>query len=93
VGVLPALAGRRYLPRDQFAQVARLYYDTAMTGPTLPERLRDAGLSAWELGDLLGIHPHLVISMAKAPQWSPPLRGNQSRPLLICGVSVLASAL
>jgi hypothetical protein len=31
-----------------------------MTGPTLPERLRDAGLSAWELGDLLGIHPHLV---------------------------------
>ncbi len=31
-----------------------------MTGPTLPERLRHAGLSAWELGDLLGIHPHLV---------------------------------
>jgi hypothetical protein len=31
-----------------------------MTGPTLCERLRDAGLSAWELGDLLGIHPHLV---------------------------------
>jgi hypothetical protein len=31
-----------------------------MTGPTLRERLRDAGLSAWELGDLLGIHPHLV---------------------------------
>ena len=31
-----------------------------MTGPTLPERLRDAGLSTWELGDLLGIHPHLV---------------------------------
>ena len=31
-----------------------------MTGPTLPGRLRDAGLSAWELGDLLGIHPHLV---------------------------------
>ena len=25
-----------------------------MTGPTLPERLRDAGLSTWELGDLLG---------------------------------------
>ena len=31
-----------------------------MTGPTLRERLRDAGLSAWELGDLLGIHPHFV---------------------------------
>ncbi len=31
-----------------------------MTGLTLRERLRDAGLSAWELGDLLGIHPHLV---------------------------------
>jgi len=31
-----------------------------MTGPPLPDRLRDAGLSAWELGDLLGIHPHLV---------------------------------
>jgi hypothetical protein len=31
-----------------------------MTSPTLRERLRDAGLSAWELGDLLGIHPHLV---------------------------------
>jgi len=31
-----------------------------MTGPSLPERLRDAGLSAWELGDLLGTHPHLV---------------------------------
>jgi hypothetical protein len=31
-----------------------------MTGSALPERLRDAGLSAWELGDLLGIHPHLV---------------------------------
>lgn len=31
-----------------------------MTSPMLPERLRDAGLSAWELGDLLGIHPHLV---------------------------------
>src|SRR5260370_36619538 len=31
-----------------------------MTGPMLRERLRDAGLSAWELGDLLGIHPHLV---------------------------------
>ena len=26
----------------------------------LPERLRDAGLSAWKLGDLLGIHPDLV---------------------------------
>src|SRR5260370_2935752 len=31
-----------------------------MTGPMRRERLRDAGLSAWELGDLLGIHPHLV---------------------------------
>ena len=31
-----------------------------MTGPTLRERLRDAGLSPWELGDLLGIHPHLI---------------------------------
>ncbi len=31
-----------------------------MSGPPLPERLRDAGLSTWELGDLLGIHPHLV---------------------------------
>ncbi len=31
-----------------------------MTGPTLAEQLRDAGLSPWELGDLLGIHPHLV---------------------------------
>jgi hypothetical protein len=28
-----------------------------MTGPTLRERLRDAGMSTWELGDLLGIHP------------------------------------
>ncbi len=31
-----------------------------MTSPTLRDRLRDAGLSAWELGDLLGIRPHLV---------------------------------
>src|SRR5258708_18354922 len=31
-----------------------------MTGPMMHERLRDAGLSAWELGDLLGIHPHLI---------------------------------
>jgi hypothetical protein len=31
-----------------------------MTSPTLRDRLRDAGMSAWELGDLLGIHPHLV---------------------------------
>jgi hypothetical protein len=44
-----------------------------MTGPTLPERLRDAGLSAWELGDLLGIHPHLV----SGPY--PPLTGGRCR--------------
>jgi hypothetical protein len=31
-----------------------------MTAPALRARLRDAGLSARELGDLLGIHPHLV---------------------------------
>src|SRR5260370_12528348 len=31
-----------------------------MTGPPLHERMRDAALSAWELGALLGIHPHLV---------------------------------
>ena len=45
-----------------------------MTGPTLRERLRDAGLSARELGDLLGIHPHLV----KDPY--PPLT---SRPVQV----------
>ena len=47
-----------------------------MTGPTLPERLRDAGLSAWELGDLLGIHPHLV----KDP--NPPLTGRPVQVLI-----------
>jgi hypothetical protein len=31
-----------------------------MTSPRLRERLRDTGLSPWELGDLLGIHPHFV---------------------------------
>jgi hypothetical protein len=31
-----------------------------MTSPTLPKQPRDAGLSAWELGNLLGIHPRLV---------------------------------
>ncbi len=47
-----------------------------MTGPTLPERLRDAGLSAWELGDLLGIHPHLV----SGPH--PPLTGRPVQVLV-----------
>lgn len=47
-----------------------------MTGPTLPERLRDAGLSAWELGDLLGIHPHLV----SGPH--PPLTGRPVQVLI-----------
>jgi hypothetical protein len=47
-----------------------------MTGPTLTERLRDAGLSAWELGDLLGIHPHLV----SGPH--PPLTGRPVQALI-----------
>jgi hypothetical protein len=47
-----------------------------VTGPTLPERLRDAGLSTWELGDLLGIHPHLV----SGPD--PPLLGRPVRVLI-----------
>ena len=47
-----------------------------MTGPTLPGRLRDAGLSAWELGDLLGIHPHLV----RDPH--PLLTGRPARVLI-----------
>jgi len=48
----------------------------AMTGPGLRERLRDAGLSAWELGDLLGIHPHLV----SGPD--PPLAGRPVQVLI-----------
>ncbi len=47
-----------------------------MTGPALPGRLRDAGLSAWELGDLLGIHPHLV----SGPH--PPLTGRPVQALI-----------
>jgi hypothetical protein len=47
-----------------------------MTGPTLRERLRDAGLSAWELGDLLGIHPHFV----RDPD--PPLTGRPVQVLI-----------
>ena len=47
-----------------------------MTGPTLRERLRDAGLSAWELGDLLGIHPHLVSDP------HPLLTGRPARVLI-----------
>ena len=47
-----------------------------MTGSALPERLRDAGLSAWELGDLLGIHPHLV----SGPH--PLLTGRPARVLI-----------
>ena len=47
-----------------------------MTGPTLPERLHDAGLSAWELGDLLGIHPHLVGGL------EPPLLDRPAQVLL-----------
>ena|SRR6266849_2842216 len=42
-----------------------------MTGPTLRERLRDAGLSAWELGDLLGIHPHLLRGPHPLPAGRP----------------------
>jgi hypothetical protein len=47
-----------------------------MTGPTLRERLRDSGLSPWELGDLLGIHPHLV----RDP--NPPLDGRPVQVLI-----------
>jgi hypothetical protein len=45
-----------------------------MTCPTLPERLRDAGLSTWELGDLLGIHPHLVSSSHGQPLTTRPVQ-------------------
>jgi hypothetical protein len=45
-----------------------------MTGPLLPERLRDAGLSTWELGDLLGIHPHLVSSSHGQPLTARPVQ-------------------
>ena len=45
-----------------------------MTGPTLPERLRDAGLSTWELGDLLGIHPHLVSGSHGQPLTTRPVQ-------------------
>jgi hypothetical protein len=46
-----------------------------MTGPTLRDPLRDAGLSPWEPGDLPGIHPHLV----KDP--NPPLAGRPVQAL------------
>jgi hypothetical protein len=45
-----------------------------MTGPLLPERLRDAGMSTWELGDLLGIHPHLVSSSHGQPLSARPVQ-------------------
>jgi len=45
-----------------------------MTGPTLRERLRDAGMSAWELGDLLGIHPHLVSDSYGQPLTARPVQ-------------------
>jgi hypothetical protein len=45
-----------------------------MTGPGLHERLRDAGMSAWELGDLLGIHPHLVRSDHGQPLTARPVQ-------------------
>jgi hypothetical protein len=44
-----------------------------MTGPTLRERLRDAGMSPWELGDLLGIHPHLVSDSHGQPLTARPV--------------------
>jgi hypothetical protein len=47
-----------------------------MTGPPLPGRLRDAGLSAWELGDLLGVRPHQV----SGPH--PPLRDRPVQVLI-----------
>jgi hypothetical protein len=45
-----------------------------MNGPTLHERLRDAGMSAWELGDLLGIHPHLVSDSHGQPLTARPVQ-------------------
>lgn len=45
-----------------------------MTGPTLRERLRDAGMSTWELGDLLGIHPHLVSDSHGQPLTARPVQ-------------------
>jgi hypothetical protein len=45
-----------------------------MTDPTLRERLRDAGMSTWELGDLLGIHPHLVSSSHGQPLTARPVQ-------------------
>jgi hypothetical protein len=45
-----------------------------MTGPTLRERLRDAGMSTWELGDLLGIHPHLVSGSHGQPLTARPVQ-------------------
>ena len=50
---------------------------SAMTGPTLRERLRDAGMSTWELGDLLGIHPHLV-----SDSHGQPLTARLVQPLI-----------
>src|SRR5260370_22323041 len=47
-----------------------------MTGPPLHERMRDAALSAWELGALLGIHPHLVSDP------HPPLSGRRVQVLI-----------
>jgi hypothetical protein len=44
-----------------------------MTSLTLRDRLRDAGMSTWELGDLLGIHPHLVSSSHGQPLTARPV--------------------
>jgi hypothetical protein len=46
----------------------------AMTGPTLRERLRDVDRSTWELGDLLGIHPHLVSDSHGQPLTARPVQ-------------------
>jgi hypothetical protein len=45
-----------------------------MTGPTLRERLRDVDMSTWELGDLLGIHPHLVSDSHGQPLTARPVQ-------------------